>query len=291
MAGKAVSLHSLLANRNGKIYRQNFEADVFSEWCGRPLKRLAREFSGLLLPLTSARKTLQSGSALATRGHSSVALRSSHSDNCITRLTPSGVRFLDVPLAPWAESLQDANSTGLLLQDRFQQDYDAPDIISGCTPLHHGQNAYKIQTAPGYYYKTDELLRCFNKITTLQTFFFSPIRTWTAVRDQESVNQESVNQESVNQESVTRSPSTDSMAGKAVSLHSLLANRNGKIYRQNFEADVFSEWCGRPLKRLAREFSGLLLPLTSARKTLQSGSALATRGHSSVALRSSHSDK
>ncbi|GFW14815.1 hypothetical protein TNCV_1562781 [Trichonephila clavipes] len=63
-------------------------------------------------------------------------------------------------------------------------------------PLHHGQNPYKIQTAPGYYYKTDELLRCFNKTTTLQTFFsFSPIRTWTAVRDQESVNQESVNQE------------------------------------------------------------------------------------------------
>ncbi|GFU94654.1 uncharacterized protein TNCV_732901 [Trichonephila clavipes] len=51
--------------------------------------------------------------------------------------------------------------------------YDAPDIISGCIPLHHGQNPYKIQTAPSYYYKTDELLRCFNKITTLQTFFFS----------------------------------------------------------------------------------------------------------------------
>ncbi|GFV17044.1 uncharacterized protein TNCV_655971 [Trichonephila clavipes] len=67
-------------------------------------------------------------------------------------------------------------------------------------PLHHGQNPYKIQTAPGYYYKTDELLRCFNKITTLQTSFFSPIRTWTAVRDQESVNQESV----------TRSPPTTS---------------------------------------------------------------------------------
>ncbi|GFU72526.1 hypothetical protein TNCV_22081 [Trichonephila clavipes] len=29
MAGKAVSLHNLLANQNGKIYRQNFEADVF----------------------------------------------------------------------------------------------------------------------------------------------------------------------------------------------------------------------------------------------------------------------
>ncbi|GFV83467.1 hypothetical protein TNCV_982301 [Trichonephila clavipes] len=72
------------------------------------------------------------------------------------------------------------------------QDYDAPDIISGCTPLHHEQNPYKIQTAPGYYYKADELLRCFNKIRTLQTsFFLSPIRTWTAVRDQESVNQES----------------------------------------------------------------------------------------------------
>ncbi|GFV30057.1 uncharacterized protein TNCV_1195041 [Trichonephila clavipes] len=50
--------------------------------------------------------------------------------------------------------------------------------------LHHGQNPYKIQTAPGYYYKTDELLRCFNKITTLQTFFsFSPFRTWTTVRE------------------------------------------------------------------------------------------------------------
>ncbi|GFT74681.1 hypothetical protein TNCV_562361, partial [Trichonephila clavipes] len=33
--------------------------------------------------------------------------------------------------------------------------------------------------------------------------------------------------------------STDSMAGEVVSLHSLLANRNCKIYRQNFEADDF----------------------------------------------------
>ncbi|GFV15432.1 hypothetical protein TNCV_4834581 [Trichonephila clavipes] len=32
MAGEAVSLHSLLANRNCKIYRQNFEADDFP--CG-----------------------------------------------------------------------------------------------------------------------------------------------------------------------------------------------------------------------------------------------------------------
>ncbi|GFV11007.1 hypothetical protein TNCV_568031 [Trichonephila clavipes] len=29
MVGEAVSLHSLLANRNCKIYRQNFEADDF----------------------------------------------------------------------------------------------------------------------------------------------------------------------------------------------------------------------------------------------------------------------
>ncbi|GFU62076.1 hypothetical protein TNCV_4892941 [Trichonephila clavipes] len=29
MAGEAVSLHSLLVNRNSKIYRQNFEADDF----------------------------------------------------------------------------------------------------------------------------------------------------------------------------------------------------------------------------------------------------------------------
>ncbi|GFS66597.1 RNA-directed DNA polymerase from mobile element jockey [Trichonephila clavipes] len=33
--------------------------------------------------------------------------------------------------------------------------------------------------------------------------------------------------------------STDSMAGKAVYLRSLLANQSGRIYRQNFEADVF----------------------------------------------------
>ncbi|GFW08330.1 hypothetical protein TNCV_1656441 [Trichonephila clavipes] len=33
--------------------------------------------------------------------------------------------------------------------------------------------------------------------------------------------------------------STDSMVGEAVSLHSLLPNRNCKIYRQNFEADDF----------------------------------------------------
>ncbi|GFU68334.1 hypothetical protein TNCV_3290371 [Trichonephila clavipes] len=59
-------------------------------------------------------------------------------------------------------------------------------------PLHHGQNPHKIQTAPGYY-KTDELLHCFNKITTLQTFFFS----LPSGRGQPFVNQESVNQESV----------------------------------------------------------------------------------------------
>ncbi|GFT85780.1 hypothetical protein TNCV_4027201 [Trichonephila clavipes] len=74
-------------------------------------------------------------------------------------------------------------------------------------PLHHGQNPYKIQTAPGYYYKTDELLRCFNKITTLQTFFsFSPIRTWTAVREP-GVCESGVREPGVrDQESVTRSP-------------------------------------------------------------------------------------
>ncbi|GFV98079.1 hypothetical protein TNCV_4448391 [Trichonephila clavipes] len=33
--------------------------------------------------------------------------------------------------------------------------------------------------------------------------------------------------------------SMDSIAGKAVSLRSLLSNQSGKIYRQNFEADVF----------------------------------------------------
>ncbi|GFX68326.1 hypothetical protein TNCV_2817011 [Trichonephila clavipes] len=76
---------------------------------------------------------------------------------------------------------------------RLQQDYDAPDIISGCTLLHHGQNPYRIQTAPGYY-NTDKLLRCFSEITTLQTFFsfFLPSRRGRPFANQESVNQESV---------------------------------------------------------------------------------------------------
>ncbi|GFT00019.1 hypothetical protein TNCV_4196881 [Trichonephila clavipes] len=121
-------------------------------------------------------------------------------------------------------------------------------------PLHHVQNPYKIQTAPGYYYKTDELLRCFNKITTLQTFFFSPKRTWTAVRDQETVNQESVNQESVNQESVTRSPkritkefggasgSTDLIAGKVMFLRSNQGGRldGNKSVADSFRSDLFT---------------------------------------------------
>ncbi|GFV31995.1 hypothetical protein TNCV_4195571 [Trichonephila clavipes] len=59
--------------------------------------------------------------------------------------------------------------------------------------------------------------------------------------------------------------STDSKAGKDVSWRSLLANQSGKIYRQNFEVDVFPSGAVRPLKGLEREFSGPF-PLTSARK-------------------------
>ncbi|GFW93578.1 hypothetical protein TNCV_47811 [Trichonephila clavipes] len=78
--------------------------------------------------------------------------------------------------------------------------------------------------------------------------------------------------------------STDSMAGEAVSLHSLLANRNGKIYRQNFEADDFPSGAVDLYKGWRANSRCFLLPLTSARKTLQPGSAFATRGHLFFAL-------
>ncbi|GFV30059.1 hypothetical protein TNCV_1195061 [Trichonephila clavipes] len=65
MAGEAVSLHSLLANRNCKIYRQNFEADDFPSGAVVLYKGRRANSRGFLLPLTSFRKTLQSGSALA----------------------------------------------------------------------------------------------------------------------------------------------------------------------------------------------------------------------------------
>ncbi|GFV88455.1 hypothetical protein TNCV_1242681 [Trichonephila clavipes] len=47
----------------------------------------------------------------------------------------------------------------------------------------YGQSPYRIQTAPDS--TRHELLSCFSEITTLRTFFFlfSPIKTWTAVRE------------------------------------------------------------------------------------------------------------
>ncbi|GFW76043.1 hypothetical protein TNCV_3751861 [Trichonephila clavipes] len=69
------------------------------------------------------------------------------------------------------------------------------------------------------------------------------------------------------------SGSTDSMAGEAVSLHSLLANRNCKIYRQNFEADDFSSGAVNLFKGGLANSRGFLTPSSSARKTLHSREA------------------
>ncbi|GFU43593.1 hypothetical protein TNCV_3728351 [Trichonephila clavipes] len=62
--------------------------------------------------------------------------------------------------------------------------------------------------------------------------------------------------------------STDSMAGEAVSLHSLLPNRNCKIYRQNFEADDFPCGAVNLYKGWRANSRGLFTPSSSARKTL-----------------------
>ncbi|GFU18192.1 hypothetical protein TNCV_2033421 [Trichonephila clavipes] len=76
MAGKVMFLRS---NQGGRLdgnesVADSFRSDLvgFNSWSGRII-------GALLLPLTSARKTLQSGSALATRGHPSVALSLSQS--------------------------------------------------------------------------------------------------------------------------------------------------------------------------------------------------------------------
>ncbi|GFW93426.1 uncharacterized protein TNCV_46291 [Trichonephila clavipes] len=73
--------------------------------------------------------------------------------------------------------------------------------------------------------------------------------------------------------------STDSMAGEAVSLHSLLANRNCKIYRQNFEADDFPSGAVDLFKGGRANSWGILLLLRLPEKPSTAGSALATRGH------------
>ncbi|GFU97210.1 hypothetical protein TNCV_2537571 [Trichonephila clavipes] len=67
--------------------------------------------------------------------------------------------------------------------------------------------------------------------------------------------------------------STDSMAGEAVSLHSLLAIRNCKIYRQNFEADDFPSGAVNLFKGGRANSRGFFTPSSSARKTLHSREA------------------
>ncbi|GFU15308.1 hypothetical protein TNCV_954581 [Trichonephila clavipes] len=68
MAGEAVSLHSLLANRNCKIYRQNFEADDFPSGAVNLFKGGRTNSRGFLLLLRLPENPPQPGSALATRG-------------------------------------------------------------------------------------------------------------------------------------------------------------------------------------------------------------------------------
>ncbi|GFU96544.1 hypothetical protein TNCV_3024271 [Trichonephila clavipes] len=65
--------------------------------------------------------------------------------------------------------------------------------------------------------------------------------------------------------------STDSMAGEAVSLHSLLANRNCKIYRQNFEADDFPSGAVNLFKGGRANSRGFLLLLRLPEKPSTAG--------------------
>ncbi|GFU55322.1 hypothetical protein TNCV_2553601 [Trichonephila clavipes] len=63
----------------------------------------------------------------------------------------------------------------------------------------------------------------------------------------------------------------DSMAGEAVSLHSLLANRNCKIYRQNFEADDFPSGAVNLFKGGRANSRGFLLLLRLPEKPSTAG--------------------
>ncbi|GFW74933.1 transposable element Tcb2 transposase [Trichonephila clavipes] len=83
MAGEAVSLHSLLANRNCKIYRQNFEADDFPSGAVNLFKGGHANSRGFLLllrlpktPSTAGKRTchLRSCAALLSTQQSRVAL-------------------------------------------------------------------------------------------------------------------------------------------------------------------------------------------------------------------------
>ncbi|GFX93194.1 hypothetical protein TNCV_4760731 [Trichonephila clavipes] len=79
--------------------------------------------------------------------------------------------------------------------------------------------------------------------------------------------------------------STDSMAGEAVSLHSLLANRNCKIYRQNFEADNFPSGVVDPFKGGRANSRGFLNLLRLPEKPSTAGKLTCyPRSTSSIAL-------
>ncbi|GFV02705.1 hypothetical protein TNCV_2743781 [Trichonephila clavipes] len=81
--------------------------------------------------------------------------------------------------------------------------------------------------------------------------------------------------------------STDSMVGEAVSLHSLLPNRNCKIYRQNFEADDFPSGAVSLFKGGRANSRGFLLLLRLPEKTSTVGKCTCyPRSIPSVALSS-----
>ncbi|GFY22977.1 hypothetical protein TNCV_2182381 [Trichonephila clavipes] len=77
MAGEAVSLHSLLANRNCKIYRQNFEADDFPSGAVNLFKGGRANSRGFLLLLRLPEKPSTAGKR-----------------TCYPRSTPSVALFL-----------------------------------------------------------------------------------------------------------------------------------------------------------------------------------------------------
>ncbi|GFX79581.1 hypothetical protein TNCV_825701 [Trichonephila clavipes] len=78
--------------------------------------------------------------------------------------------------------------------------------------------------------------------------------------------------------------STDSMEGEAVSLHSLLANRNCKIYRQNFEADDFPSGAVNLFKGGRANSRAFYSFFVCQKNPPLPGSAPATRGQSHPSL-------
>ncbi|GFV97729.1 hypothetical protein TNCV_2313141 [Trichonephila clavipes] len=128
------------------------------------------------------------------------------------------------------------------------------DIISGCTPCTMGRTPTRFQQ---HRVTTTRPMNCYAVSTRLRRSrhrsFFSPIRTWTAVRDQESGLHRNVG----------ASGSTDLMTGKVMFLRS---NQGGRFVGNESVADSFrSDLVG--FKSWSARILGAFFPLTSARKT------------------------